>query len=121
MIDNNVKGCSASDCAGCQENCGSNGNAAPGEMTLTATMEDGSTLEFLVLCTFEAGENIYLALLPKERDASEAPEVCLYRYLDEAHGGPNAADIESDEEYQMAAEAFMELQQRAEEYRETLS
>ena len=79
------------------------------EMTVTLTLDDGTELECVVLTIFEAGEKEYIALLPlDENGENEDGEVYLYRYYEE-NGQPNLDNIDSDEEYEIAADAFDEL------------
>ncbi|MDO4296215.1 MAG: DUF1292 domain-containing protein [bacterium] len=79
------------------------------EMTVTITLEDDSELECVVLTIFEAGNKEYIALLPMEGEQAEAGEVFLYRYTETEDGEPNLENIESDEEYEIVADAFDEL------------
>ena len=78
------------------------------EMTVTLTLDDGSELECVVLTIFEAGGRDYIALLPLEGEDAEEGEVYLYRYT-EIDGNPDLQNIEDDEEYEIAADAFDEL------------
>lgn len=79
------------------------------EMTVTLTMDDDSEVECVVLTIFEAGERDYIALLPMDGKEAEEGEVYLYRYLAGEDGEPALENIESDEEYEIVAEAFDEL------------
>lgn len=77
------------------------------EITVTLTLEDDSELECVVLTTLDAGGKQYMALLPiTEEGDDEEGEVYLYRYTQSADGLPVLENIESDEEYDIAAEAF---------------
>ena len=59
------------------------------------------------LTTLDAGGNQYMALLPMRGEGDdEEGEVFLYRYTQSADGLPVLDNIESDEEYDIAAEAF---------------
>jgi uncharacterized protein YrzB (UPF0473 family) len=87
------------------------------EMTVTLTLDDGTDLECVVLTIFEAGERDYIALLPLDGREAEDGEVYLYRYLEDADGNPDLENIESDEEYEIVADAFDEILD-AEEYDE---
>ena len=80
--------------------------------TVTLTLEDDSELECMILGTYQADGQDYIALLPMggEDEEDENGEVLIYRYID--HGDdaePEIANIESDEEYEKAADAFDEL------------
>lgn len=84
-------------------------NAESEEMTVTLTLDDGSELECVVLTIFEAGNREYIALLPLDGREADDGEVYLYRYLEDAQGNPDLENIESDEEYEIVADAFDEL------------
>ena len=79
------------------------------EVTVTLTLDDGSQLECVVLTIFDAGEREYIALLPMDSEETDEGEDYLYRYTEDADGNPNLENIESDEEYDIVAEAFDEL------------
>lgn len=87
------------------------------EMTVTLTLDDGTELECVVLTIFEAGNREYIALLPLDGREAEDGEVYLYRYVEDVNGTPDLENIESDEEYEIVADAFDELLD-AEEYDE---
>ena len=78
------------------------------EMTVTLTLDDGTELECVVLTIFEAAVKEYIALLPLDGNEAEDGEVYLYRYT-EINGTPDIQNIESDEEYEIVADAFDEL------------
>ena len=79
------------------------------EMTVTLTLDDGTDLECVVLTIFEAADREYIALLPLDGNEAEDGEVYLYRYSEDAEGNPDIQNIESDEEYEIVADAFDEL------------
>lgn len=78
------------------------------EMTVTLTLEDDSEIECAVLTIFEADGKDYIALLPLDHVEAEEGEVYLYRYT-EIDGQPDLQNIESDEEYEIVADAFDEF------------
>ena len=90
------------------------------EMTVTLTLDDGTDLECVVLTIFEAADREYIALLPLYGNEAEDGEVYLYRYTEDANGNPDIQNIESDEEYEIVADAFDELLD-TEEYEEIVS
>ena len=90
------------------------------EMTVTLTLDDGTDLECVVLTIFEAADREYIALLPLDGNEAEDGEVYLYRYTEDANGTPDIQNIESDEEYEIVADAFDELLD-TEEYEEIVS
>ena len=81
---------------------------------------DGTELECVVLTIFEAGEKEYIALLPLDGREAEDGEVYLYRYVEDINGNPDLENIDSDEEYEIVADAFDELLDSA-EYDELVS
>ena len=90
------------------------------EMTVPLTLDDGTDLECVVLTIFEAADKEYIALLPLDGNEAEDGEVYLYRYTEDADGNPDIQNIESDEEYEIVADAFDELLD-TEEYEEIVS
>lgn len=87
----------------------SNANNIPEEvMTVTLTLDDNSVVECEVITIYEANGKDYIALLPlNEKGESESGDVYLYRYTEE-DGEPNLENIEDDDEYEIAADAFDE-------------
>lgn len=97
-FDSNCSG----NCASCGSDC-DNGHA-----TVTLTLDNGEVLECAILTIFPAGEKQYIALLPlNEEGENEDGEVFLYRFA-EVDGNPTLENIEDDEEYEIAADAFDE-------------
>ena len=92
-----------------------------GDTTVTLTLDDGRTLECVVLTIFEAGPDgqDYIAVMP-ESDDDEDQDVYLYRYTETEDGQPDLKNIESDEEYEIVSDAFDEILDE-EEYRELLA
>ena len=77
-------------------------------ITFTLTLDNDEVVDCAVLTTYQAGGNEYIALLPlNEEGESEDGEVYLYRYK-EVDGEPTLENIEDDEEYEIAADAFDE-------------
>ena len=78
--------------------------------TVTLTLEDDTDLECMILGIYEAGGKEYIALLPiAENEDEDDGEVLIYRYIDHGDDDPEIVNIESDEEYDIAADAFDEL------------
>ncbi len=73
-------------------------------------LDDGTELRCDVIAIFPANGQDYIALLPdKVVEGYEEDEVFLYRYTDKGNDNIELGQIESDEEYEMAADAFDEL------------
>ncbi len=78
------------------------------EMYVTLSLDDGSEVECVVVTIFEADGRDYIALLPTEGEEAEEGEVFLYRFAEDAEGNPDLSNIETDEEYEIVADAFDE-------------
>ena len=80
-----------------------------GDTTVTLALDDGSTLECVVLTIFEASNGMeYIAVMPETAE-DEDGEVYLYRYGETEDGQPDLKNIESDDEYEIVADAFDEI------------
>lgn len=85
-----------------------NMNTDEEQITVTLTMEDDEEIDCAVLTTYPANGREYIALLPLNEDGeSEDGDVYLYRY-EEVDGEPTLDNIEDDDEYDIAADAFDE-------------
>ena len=95
----NKSGCTPSDCASCTANCESKVDEAHHTITLTI---------------FPVENKEYIALLPlDENGQNETGEVYLYSFSRTADGDPMLANIEDDEEYDAAANAFNAVVEKA--------
>ena len=84
------------------------------EATVTLTMEDDSEVECAVIAIYPVEDKEYIALLPLDEDGDNKDgEVYLYRYS-ENDGEPTLDNIEDDDEYEAAADAFDEILDDAE-------
>lgn len=78
-------------------------------MTVELTLDNDEVVECAILTLFEAGDKEYIALLPlSESGEAEDGDVYLYRYIEHEDGEPELANIEDDDEYEIAADAFDE-------------
>lgn len=92
----------------CSGNCASCGSDDCGHATVTLTLDDDKTLECAILTIFQADGRDYIALLPlNEEGENEDGEVYIYRYRQE-NGQPSLENIDDDDEYEAAADAFDE-------------
>ncbi len=84
--------------------------------SVTLTLEDDTVLECMILTIFPVEDQKYIALLPVDEDGEpdEEAEVLLYRYIDHEDEDPELVNIETDDEYDRAADAFDELLDEAE-------
>lgn len=77
-------------------------------MTVELTLDNDEVVECAILTLFEAGGREYIALLPLNEEDTEDGDVYLYRYVETPEGEPELENIEDDEEYEIAADAFDE-------------
>ncbi len=78
------------------------------EVTVTLTLDNDETLECAVLTIYSVGDQEYIALLPMDDEQNEDGDVFLYRYVETEDGEPTLENIEDDDEYEAAADAFDE-------------
>ena len=91
-----------SDCG--HEDCNCNEET----VTVTLTLDNDEEVECAVLVIYTVDEQDYIALLPiDENGENDDGEVYLYRY-NEVDGEPELSNIEDDDEYEAAADAFDE-------------
>lgn len=104
MQDSTFSSCSSSDCA----SCGGCGTAE--KRTITLTMNDDTEVECAILTTFPVNDKKYIALLALDDNGQPATgEVYLYTFSVTESGDPLLANIDSDEEYEQAAEVFNKI------------
>jgi len=82
------------------------------DVTVTLNLDDGD-VECSIVGIFAAGDREYIALLPMEGPDAETGEVYLYRYT-EVNGEPELENIEDDDEFEIASDAFDEFLDSAE-------
>lgn len=90
-----------------ENNLFENGIVEEGNVSVTITLEDDSVIECVVLSIFSAGDREYIAVMSE--DDSDEGRVYLYRYSETSEGEPELTNIETDEEYELVADAFDEL------------
>ena len=78
------------------------------EVTVTLTLDNDEEIECAVLTSYSVDDKEYIALLPLDEEGdNEDGEVYIYRYS-EVDGEPTLDNIEDDDEYEAAADAFDE-------------
>ena len=79
------------------------------DWTVTLTLDDDVTIECRAIAVFTAsnGED-YIDLLPLEGPDAGGEDVYLYRYAEDADGEPSLENIEDDDEYEIASDAYDE-------------
>lgn len=97
-------------CEACDAGCGFDGTE-----TVTLELDGGISQECQVIAVFPASNHRpYIALLPlDENGQNDDGEVYLYRFTQE-NGEPGLDNIETDEEYEIASDAFDEWLDRNE-------
>lgn len=79
------------------------------EVTVTLTLDNDEEVECAVLTIYTVDNKDYIALLPLDEEGdNEEGEVYIYRYIETADGEPSLENIEDDDEYEAAADAFDE-------------
>ena len=107
-------------CTGSCDTCGSDCNLdlSNPNATVTLTLDDDSELVCAVLTIFPIHSDVFWCcafLLPlDENGENQDGEVFLYRFFQEEGQQPTLENIEDDDEYEIAADAFDELLDSAE-------
>ena len=87
--------------------------------TIHLVLDDESEMDTIIIAAYETASYpwTYIALLPltEEEIDAEDSEVFLYRIQIDEDGSPILGAIESDEEYDAAAEAFYQEMEKMEE------
>lgn len=77
---------------------------------MTLTLDDGSTLECEVVSIFPVEDQTYIALLPIKTPAGyDDNDVLLYRYTELENEEVDLQTIDTDDEFERAADAFDEI------------
>ena len=76
--------------------------------TVELTLDNDEVIECAILTVYEAAGKEYIALLPLDEnlEPNEAGDVYLYQYNETEDGEPDLGNIEDDDEYEIAADAF---------------
>ena len=108
----NSAGCT-SDCSSCGCDCG--GSSGIGShSTISLTLDDSSEVECAILTDFAVDGQAYIALLPlDENGQNHDGQVWLFKFTTNENDIPMLANIESDEEYNKAGEAFDAIFEKA--------
>lgn len=78
------------------------------DLTVSIELDDGSTMECAVLLIYTANKKEYIAVQPMEDLSDPEGRVFIYGYGISAEGHPEILNIEDDEEFDMAIDAFEE-------------
>ncbi len=104
--ENNGLNCDGN-CDFCEDDCEEMDLDQP---TVTLTLDDDTEITCAILTIYPAGDKQYIALLPlNDNGENEDGEVYLYCYLENENGQPTLENIDTDEEYNIAADAFDKL------------
>ena len=87
------------------------------ELTLTLELDDGSSVDCIVLAIFpmevtreeETVEKQYIALVPEEQADEEEGDIFLYEYNEDEDGQPILSNIEDDDEFDAVCDRFDEI------------
>lgn len=83
------------------------------DVVVTLTLDDDTEIDCEILTIYTVGEQDYIALLPPAGHGFEEGEALLYRYFEEDEL-PRIENIETEEEYEIAADGFDEWQDASE-------
>ena len=87
-------------------NCDCGGNE---DVSVTLTLDNDEVIESAVLTIYSVDNKENIALLPLDEDGdNEEGDVFIYRYVETEDGEPTLENIEDDDEYEAAADAFDE-------------
>lgn len=91
-------------------NCGNEEcNCSSDEPIVTLTLDNDEVVDCAILTIYEVDGKEYIALLPLDEDGeNEEGEVFIYRYKETEGEEPQLENIEDDDEYEAAADAFDE-------------
>lgn len=80
------------------------------DIRVTLELDDGE-VECKILFIFEVDNQDYIALIPLDENDKENADgdVYLYRYAEDEQGLPSIANIDSEDEYEAAADRFEEI------------
>ena len=78
------------------------------DLTVSIELDDGSTMECAVLLIYTANKKEYIAVQPMEDLSDPEGRVFIYGYQIDADGHPEILNIEDEEEFDMAIDAFEE-------------
>lgn len=83
----------------------------PENSVITLDLDNGSQLICDVLAIFPAGDYEYIALLPHSENSDS--DILVYRFVEDENGNPILSKVGTDEEFEIVAETFNELQDEA--------
>ena len=76
---------------------------------ITLTLDDNTELDCAILAIFPVDDKDYIALLPLGEEEDD-DEVLIYRFIDKGDDAdPEIENIDDDDEYDAAADAFDEI------------
>ena len=87
-------------------------NVQGSDAVIHLVLDDDTEMECVIIAVFpvEETDQEYIALLPiEEDDAADESEVLLYCYAEDENGELLLDNMESDEEYDLAANMFQNI------------
>lgn len=90
-----------------------NNNEEDTDVVVTLTLDNDVEVECEILTIYTVDDQDYIALLPPAGNGFEEGEALLYRFFED-DDVPRIENIESEEEYEIAADAFDEWLDEAE-------
>lgn len=90
-------------------NCGGDCECNDDELTVTLTLDNDEEVECAVITIYTVKEQQYIALLPLDEEGeNDDGDVFIYRFQESEDGEPTLDNIDDDDEYELAADAFDE-------------
>ncbi|MEG1505261.1 MAG: DUF1292 domain-containing protein [Lachnospiraceae bacterium] len=90
-------------------NCGGDCDCNDDELTVTLTLDNDEEVECAVITIYTVKEQQYIALLPLDEEGeNDDGDVFIYRFQESEDGEPTLDNIDDDDEYELAADAFDE-------------
>ncbi|MGN0203349.1 MAG: DUF1292 domain-containing protein [Coprococcus sp.] len=79
--------------------------------TMTLDLDDGGSLECIVLSVFPVNNKQYIALLPMDDEGKveEDAQIYLYRFEELGDDEINLENIEDDDEFELVSDYFDEM------------
>lgn len=78
------------------------------DLTVSIELDDGSTMECAVLLIYTVDDKEYIAVQPMEDLSDPEGRVFIYGYGVDEHNVPELINIEDDDEFDAAIDAFEE-------------
>ncbi len=79
------------------------------ELIVTLDLEDGTSMDCVVLTIFAVDEKQFIALTPVDQAEDEDGDIFFYEYSEDEDGQPILGDIEDDDLFEAVCDRFDEI------------